>query len=48
MGGVFDHVAYLISYNKEYYNTDRYEEIGFDFIWTNLDRVYQNLLQKNK
>jgi len=41
-----DHVAYVISYNKEYYNTDRDEEIEFDLTWTNLDRVYQNIISK--
>lgn len=41
-----DHVAYVISYNKEYYSTDRDEEIEFDLTWTNLDRVYQNIISK--
>ena len=41
-----DHIAYIISYNKEYYNTDRDEEIEFDLTWTNLDRVYENIISK--
>lgn len=41
-----DHVAYVILYNKEYYSTNRDEEIKFDLTWTNLDSVYKNIVSK--
>ena len=41
-----DHVAYAISYEKEYYNTDWDEDITFDLSWINLDRVYENIISK--
>lgn len=41
-----DHVAYAISYEKEYYNTDWDEDITFDLTWINLDRVYENIISK--
>jgi len=41
-----DHVAYLMSYNKEYYNTDRDEDIEFNLTWSNFDRIYENIISK--
>ena len=41
-----DHVAYVIAYNKEYYNTERDQEIEFGFTWTTLDRVYENIISR--
>lgn len=41
-----DQIAYLISYDKELYATDRDQDIEFNLSLENLDSVYKNIVSK--
>ncbi len=41
-----DDIAYVISYNKEYFRSEWNPNIEFELIWVNLDKVYEKIISK--